>query len=136
MQRLTARRASPEGSTPGDPIRRCSPGKGHAISCGLRLVLDHLGSSECINITLLDHQALCRRWAGDSHVMCYSCRPVMLALKKRPLGLKFVATRGLGCKIRKKGPELKSQRRGEGGEGRERTRDYGVWSAVPRFLCE
>ncbi len=28
-----------------------------AIPCGLRLVLDHLGSSESINITLLDHQS-------------------------------------------------------------------------------
>ncbi len=25
------------------------------IACGLRLVLDHLGSSESVNITLLDH---------------------------------------------------------------------------------
>ncbi len=29
--------------------------KEYAISCGLRLVLDHLGGSEFINITLLDH---------------------------------------------------------------------------------
>ena len=76
MKRSTARRASPvmarpcqeaqhrgrplhgspEGSYPDDPIRRCSPCKGHAIPCGLRLVLDHLGSSESIYIALLDHQ--------------------------------------------------------------------------------
>jgi hypothetical protein len=29
--------------------------KDPAISCGLRLVLDHLACSESINITLLDH---------------------------------------------------------------------------------
>ena len=31
--------------------------KGHTISCGLRLVLDHLGSSEPININLTEYQA-------------------------------------------------------------------------------
>jgi len=46
---------SPEGSHPNDPIRRYSPCKGQAIHCRLRLVLDHLGSSEPINTTLLDH---------------------------------------------------------------------------------
>ncbi len=51
---------SPEGSCPDDPIRRCSPCKGHAIPCGLRLVLDHLGSSESINIAWLDHWRLRR----------------------------------------------------------------------------
>ena len=29
--------------------------KGPAILCGLRLVLDHLGSSEHVNITLKEH---------------------------------------------------------------------------------
>ncbi len=29
-----------------------------AIPCGLRLVLDHLGSSESINMTVLDHQSM------------------------------------------------------------------------------
>jgi len=51
---------SPEGSYPDDPIRRCSPCKGHAVPCGLRLVLDHLGSSESINIAWLDHWRLRR----------------------------------------------------------------------------
>ena len=45
---------SPEGSYSDDPIRRCSPRKGDH-SLGLRLVLHHLGSSESINTTLLDH---------------------------------------------------------------------------------
>lgn len=39
--------------------------------------------------------------------MCYSCRPVILGLKKKPAGLKFVATYGLGCKIGKKGQNYK-----------------------------
>jgi hypothetical protein len=46
---------SPEGSYPDDTIRRCSPRKGHAISCGLRLDLYHLGSSEPVNITSKEH---------------------------------------------------------------------------------
>ena len=53
--RPPANLGSPKGSYPDDPILRCSPWKGHAIPCRLRLVLDHLGSSELINIALLDH---------------------------------------------------------------------------------
>jgi hypothetical protein len=45
----------PEGSYPGVPIRRCSPCKGQAIPCGLRLVLEHQGSSEPYNIRVTVH---------------------------------------------------------------------------------
>jgi len=55
QQRGRALHGSPEGSCADDPIRRCSPRKGLAISFGLRLVLDRLRSSEPINISLLDH---------------------------------------------------------------------------------
>ena len=55
QQRGQPLRSSPEGSHPDNPIRRCNPCKGHAIHCGLRLVLDHPGGSEPIKPTLLDH---------------------------------------------------------------------------------
>lgn len=29
------------------------------------------------------HKSLCRGWAGDSHVMCYSCRAMTLGLKDK-----------------------------------------------------
>jgi len=45
----------PEGSYPDAPIRRCSPCKGLAIPCGLRLVLEHQGSSEPYNTRVTLH---------------------------------------------------------------------------------
>jgi len=48
---------SPEGSCPDNPIPCCSPCKGHAIPCGLRLVLNYLGNSEPIIISLKEHPA-------------------------------------------------------------------------------
>jgi len=58
QQRGRPLRDSPDGSRPDDPIRRCSPCKGHAIHGRLRLVLDHPGGSETIKPTLVDHHCL------------------------------------------------------------------------------
>ena len=55
QQRGRALLSSPEGSHPDDPIQRCSPCKGLAIHCVLRLVLNHPGDSEPIKPILLDH---------------------------------------------------------------------------------
>ena len=63
QQRGSMLSVSPEGSDPDDPIRRCSPRKGLAISFGLRLALHHLDHSEYGNIVLKEYPLP----AGDGH---------------------------------------------------------------------